>query len=832
MINKNYPKFLHFIFFWCIFQNASAQIKGQVKDDKGQALPSVNVYIENSYIGTTTNDEGFYELPLTQSGKYTLVFQYLGYETHKENLIIDKFPLSLNIRLEAESIALNEIDVTAGYNPANEFIRKTIENKKNITEKTRFYTADFYSRGLIKIKEAPEKILGQNVGDLGGGLDSTRSGIIYLSETISKITKSRNDGIIENVVASKVSGNDNGFSFNNASDVNYNYYQNTVPVADAQIVSPISDYAFNYYRYTYEGNFYDADNNEILKINFVPKNLTDRVFSGTIYLVKNVWEIYATEFTITGRQAQLPPVEKLIIKQSYYHNSEDDIWVRRSQTIDFEYAIFGIKGNGRFTAVYTQFDFQPPPEKRIKTNEVISFNKEANKKDSLFWAEIRPVPLTVEENSDYTIKDSLQELRKSKSYLDSIDKVNNRFKISNLFFGYNFSQSYKERSLSFSSPLLGVQYNTLQGWRPKMSVTYTQDIDSLGKSWTAGLTTEYGNSDQRLRTAGSFTYLFNRTTRPFLRLSGGTEITQFNRNNPISPFINSVSTLFFENNFLKAYDRTFGEIYFSKEWFNGFRLFSSVTYERRRPLFNQADFVILSDDNDVFTSNHPLLPNDFVTPVFEAHNLMKLNLDSRISFNQKYISLPDRKFNLPNEKYPVLWLSYTQGLAGSGVEYHFQQVEARLFQEAKLGNKGVLSYQLAGGQFFSADNISFADYKHFNGNQTHIGSSDSYVDVFNFLPYYALSTNEEYAYLHLEHNFKGYLLNKIPLLQKLNYNLIAGVHVLSTAGNKPYSEFTIGVDNLGFGKFRFLRFDYLRNYQDGFITDGFVFGLKFLGVFN
>lgn len=831
-MTKNYLFFLLF-FCGCMFpQFLTAQIKGRVTDTQNRPLQTVNVYIENSYTGTTTNDEGYYELAVNPGGTYILVFQYLGYETQKKTVNLQNTPLTVNIQLKEETINLSEVSVTAGYNPANDYIRKTIENKKNIAEKTRYFTADFYSRGLIRIKEAPEKILGQTVGDLGGGLDSTRSGIIYLSETLSKITRLGNNDIVEKIVASKVSGDDNGFSFNNASDVNYDYYQNTVPVGDAQIVSPIADYAFNYYRYSLEGSFYDTDNNSILKIHFEPKNPTDRVFSGTLYLVENVWEIYATEFSITGKQAQLPPVEQLIIKQSYYHNQQDNIWVRRSQTIDFEYRIFGIKGNGRFTAVYSNFNFNPPPETRKKTNEVVSFEKEANKKDSIFWSEIRPVPLTFEEQSDYTLKDSIQEIRKSKTYLDSVDRVNNRFKISNLFFGYTYNQSYKDKSLSFTAPLLGIQYNTLQGWRPKMSVTYRRDVDSLGKTWTAGLTSEYGNSDQRVRTTGSFTYLFNRRSRPYLQLSGGTELTQFNRNNPISTLINSISTLFFENNFLKAYDRTFGEIYFSNEWLNGFRFYSSISYERRRPVFNQADFVIIGDDEDVFTSNNPLLPNDFETPPFEAHNLMKINLNARISFNQKYISLPDRKFNLPNEKYPILWLRYTQGLAGSSSDYHFQQLEARLLQDAKLGNKGVLSYQLAGGQFFSADGISFADYKHFNGNQTHIGSSDTYTDVFNFLPYYALSTNEEYAYLHIEHNFKGYLLNKIPLLQKLNYNLVAGVHVLSTVNQKPYSEYTIGIDNLGFGKFRFLRLDYIRNYQDGFITDGFIFGLKFLDVFN
>ncbi|MBU2524979.1 MAG: DUF5686 and carboxypeptidase regulatory-like domain-containing protein [Bacteroidetes bacterium] len=827
-----YCTFWILICFCCTTTLCQAQIFGKVTDSKGRSLPTVNVYILNTYVGTTSNDEGLYELQISEPGTYTVVFQYLGYETKKNEIKIATFPYELNIDLQEETIELSEVAITAGFNPANEMIRKTIENRKKILEKTKNYTADFYSRGLIRIKDAPEKILGQAVGDLGGGLDSTRSGIIYLSETISKISHSENNEMVEKIVASKVSGDDNGFSFNNASDVNYNYYQNTVAVGDVQIVSPIADYAFSYYRYHFEGRFYDEENNAILKINFEPKNATDRVFSGTIYIVDEVWEMYATEFTITGKQAQLPPVEQLLIKQSFYHSQTDDLWVRRSQSIDFEYRIFGIKGNGRFTAVYSNFNFQPNFETRRLTNEIISFEKEANKKDSLFWAKIRPVPLTVEENEDYTFKDSIQVIRKSKPYQDSLDAVNNRFKISNLFFGYTFNNSFEERSLSFSAPAFGVQYNTVQGWRPKMSVTYRQQNDSLGKNWSVGLETEYGIADQRVRTVGNFTYLFNRINRPFLRLSGGTEAAQFNRNNPISPFINSVSTLFFEDNFIKLYDRTFGEVYFTNEIMNGLRFYATVGYERRRPLFNQADFVIFGDDDDAFTSNNPILPNNFVTPAFEAHNLMKINIAARISFAQKYISYPDRKFNMPNEKYPVLWLQYFQGLAGSGTDYHYQRVEGRLLQELKLGNKGVFAYQLVGGQFFSADRIGFADYKHFNGNQTHIGTSENYTDVFNFLPYYELSTNAEYAYLHLEHNFKGYLLNKIPLLQNLNYNIVVGAHVLATAANKPYSEYTIGLDNLGFGKFRFLRIDYIRNYQNGFLTDGFVFGLKFLNIFQ
>ena len=90
-----------------------------------------------------------------------------------------------------------------------------------------------------------------------------------------------------------------------------------------------------------------------------------------------------------------------------------------------------------------------------------------------------------------------------------------------------------------------------------------------------------------------------------------------------------------------------------------------------------------------------------------------------------------------------------------------------------------------------------------------------------------MSTNKSYVELHAEHDFNGFLLGKIPLINKLNFNLIAGAHFLSTPDNKPYQEYTIGIDNIGWGKFRFLRIDYLRSYQSGFQSDAIIFGLKF-----
>ena len=53
-----------------------AQIKGTIKDKDGNALPFVNIYIENTYIGTTSNEHGKYELNTTQKNNGPLCNHY------------------------------------------------------------------------------------------------------------------------------------------------------------------------------------------------------------------------------------------------------------------------------------------------------------------------------------------------------------------------------------------------------------------------------------------------------------------------------------------------------------------------------------------------------------------------------------------------------------------------------------------------------------------------------------------------------------------------------------------------------------------------------------
>ncbi|MBT8263397.1 MAG: DUF5686 and carboxypeptidase regulatory-like domain-containing protein [Bacteroidia bacterium] len=810
----------------------SAQIAGKVTNGSGEPLPYVNIYLEGTYTGTTSNEDGNYELSVTEEGNYTVVFQFLGFTKVIKEISVDSFPYILNITLKEQTTSLDEVVINTSEDPAYRIIRNTIAQRKANLDRISEFKADFYSRGLWRVDSIPEKFMGQDVGDFDGQLDSTRTGIVYLSETISKIAFRQPDDFKETIIASKVSGNDNGFSFNSAMDAEYSFYENTADL-NAAIVSPIANNALSYYRYKLDGVFYEG-NKLVNKIIVTPRRPKDRVWTGIIYIVEDDWELYGLDLTTNGQAIQIPFVKELVFKQNFSFDPKNKFWVKRSQTIDFGFGFFGFNGDGRFIAVYSNYDFTPQFKERSFTNEVLSFEPEANKKDSLFWKGIRPVPLTDEELNDYIKKDSIQQLRKSKPYLDSLDQKNNRFGALDILFGYTYRNSFKKWDISYQGPLPGVNFNTVQGWNGGVGLTYFKAFDENRTRWLSLFSRiRYGISDDRVRPAGGATFNFNRTNRLQLGVYGGNEVVQFNRSQPISPLINTISSLFFERNYMKVYEVNYANVRWSQELFNGLRMSATTGYEQRKPLFNTTDYVTIPNDKVDYTLNNPRQPiNEVLQPDIITHDIIKSSITADISFGQKYYSYPDGKFNIGNGKYPSLRIIFENGAGASIDDYNFSQLRAQLYQRINTGNKGEFIYRLKGGTFFNGDDISFADYQHFNGNQTRVGTSFNYTNVFNLLPYYDLSTNQSYFEGHIEHDFRGWILGKIPGINALNFNLVAGAHMLSIDGNKPYTEFSLGIDNLGWGKFRFLRLDYVRSNYNGVGDGALIFGLKFLNLLD
>ncbi|MFM2265312.1 MAG: hypothetical protein RLZ77_732 [Bacteroidota bacterium] len=812
------------LWFCFIGTTALAQLQGTVRDEKGLPLPQVSIYYENTYIGTTTNDKGQFEVVKLPK---TLVFQYLGYKSVKV-VVTNETNTAMDLVLVEDNITLNEVVVNTKRNPANSIIKAAIAARKDNAIKTETYTTDFYSRGLFKINNAPKKIMGQKFDAFDDILDSTRTGILYLSETVSKLTYSKPNRLDEVIVASKVSGNDNGFSFNNAASAEFDFYENTLPF-EVAVISPIAQNAFNYYKYQLEGTFFDDHLQQINKIKVTPKRETEPTFTGYIYIVDDSWAIYAVDLSIMGKRIQLPALNTLTLSQRFSYNKTDRRWTKNTQKLTFEAGMMQINITGGFTYVYSNYNFTPQPIQKTNKREVLRFELNANKKDVTYWNASRPVPLTAEESTDYIKKELLQTKKKSKTYLDSIDRISNKLGFFDLITGYTFKNSYLKKEIAFDGFIKGVQFNTVQGWNLSTGFSYRKRSSEDRTYYSFGTSFNYGIDDQQFRGVLFYNQKLSNQTQAKWGFSGGSELAQFNSNNPISGLVNSVSTLFFKDNYAKYYARNFIELQYGQEVVNGISLTAKVDFSERKPEFNHADYVVFNKAIP-YTSNNPLDPTNYTTAAIERHQLGKLILQAKFRFKQEYWSRPDGKFNLPNSNYPELGLQWEQGVAGSNKKYHYSLLSSSIDYGLALRNKGFLSLHAEVGQFAQAQTIAFVDYKHFNGNQTRFGNEEQYLNRFNLLPYYSSSSNDAFLQIHAEHDDQGYLMNKLPLFNKLQSTLVLGYHNLSLPDRLPYHELSVGLNNLGFGKVKFFRIDYVRSYQNGFVGDGIIFGIKILNL--
>ena len=428
-----------------------AQIKGVVTDRDSLPLSFANVYVQGTTQGTTTNIDGEYSFELAP-GKYNLVFQYVGYQQQIIPVQLGKKVLNLDVILETESVKLQEVVVRAdAEDPAYAVIRKAIKKRPYYRNLVNSYECDVYIKGVQKLLDAPDKIFGQEIGDMGGSLDSNRQGIVYLSESQAKLYYQEPDQKKEIMISSKVSGNDNGFSFNRATLMDFNFYDNFMEI-ERNIISPIANNALSYYRYKLIGTLYDEDGHLINKIEVIPKRSQDPVFRGFIYIVEDLWNIQSTELILTGAAIKQPILDSLIVKQVHVPVREPDVWMQLSQSLDFNFGIFGFEIDGNFTGVFSNYQLDVKKEKKFFNNELFKVNEGANDKDLSYWDSIRPVPLTLEESNDYVKKDSLQEIWESREFRDSIDRKNNRFKVWDLLFGYQYNRSYKRTYFSIGSP--------------------------------------------------------------------------------------------------------------------------------------------------------------------------------------------------------------------------------------------------------------------------------------------------------------------------------------------------------------------------------------------
>jgi hypothetical protein len=94
-----------------LLQNAKAQklLKGVVLDaDKNSPVPKASVFLNNTSIGTTANDQGQFALQLP-AGKYELIVSSVGYVTGNQTLTAADAPDFLTVKLSLKAAELESV---------------------------------------------------------------------------------------------------------------------------------------------------------------------------------------------------------------------------------------------------------------------------------------------------------------------------------------------------------------------------------------------------------------------------------------------------------------------------------------------------------------------------------------------------------------------------------------------------------------------------------------------------------------------------------------------------------------------------------------------------
>lgn len=104
---------------------AQTTISGVVTDPKGNAIAGANVFIEGTYDGTTTVDDGSFSFSTDAAGTAVLLVSYLSFQPYRKEATVEEF-LNLKIILREDVNSLDAVVISAGTFEAGEKARVSV----------------------------------------------------------------------------------------------------------------------------------------------------------------------------------------------------------------------------------------------------------------------------------------------------------------------------------------------------------------------------------------------------------------------------------------------------------------------------------------------------------------------------------------------------------------------------------------------------------------------------------------------------------------------------------------------------------------------------------
>lgn len=838
-------------------------LRGTVKADDGTPLGFTTIYVKQLGTGTTTNAEGYYELAMPP-GTYDLVFQFLGYETQERQVVIGDRYVELNIILRSQAIMLQNVTVRAGNeDPAYTIMRKAIAKARYHTQQLNSYSAKVYIKGTGKLVDYPwlaKKALEKE------GIEKNRA---FVTESVSEIKYTRPNTFDEKVISIRSDGKDNNTSPN--AFIFGSFYNPII----AETVSPLSPASFSYYKFEYLGTFKDR-NYEVSKIKVTPRLRGDNVVEGMLFIVEDWWSIHSLDLRTTKLGISIG------VKQ-VYAPVEDKAWLPVSQQFKVGGKFFGFEFVYDYLATVSDYKIELNPDlvveemevideklekkhaeevekkfgqknqqlqerlasgKEITRKELKSIVKEyekqelskeeepdvisntsfkvdsgAYKKDSSYWALMRPVPLTSEEVLGYKKTDSLAVVEQKKEEGDTIKRAKNNkkgFQPWDILTGDTYRIS-KHSNFRISTPQSW--FNTVEGYYILYRLNFGTILQDTNRT-RFNISPAFRYAFARDKLTGNLKFnLRNKNYR--LEVEGGRYVQQFNPDEPILPVVNTFMTLLLEENLMKIYEREYIDVLYRRRINPKYSIETEWSWAQRNELVNNTDHKWVDRDKiEDYTPNAPVnLEVD--TTGFARHQAFTGAVTFTARPWLKYRIRNGRKLEVNNST-PTLSLTYRKGfndILSSDIK--FDQVEVGAKHSFRNGVRGWVDVNLRAGAFLNSDSLAFMDYKHFLGNRTPFTTTDP-AGSFRLMDYYRYSTADKYFAANVHYNFRRFLVTSIYEVRMLGIRENIFVNYLATPTSKNYTELGYSIE----GILRVFRLEGAVSFRDGKYLDyGFRIGI-------
>ncbi len=832
---------------------AQGGIKGIVKDHDNKPLPYSTIYIQELHTGTVTNEDGFYQYKL-QPGTYHLNFQFLGCKSETRTITISNEMLTLNVKLANQSINLKEVNIVASSeDPAYSIMRKAVAKSKYHLMQVKSYKALVYIKGFFKL-DVPKIVYKMAKSE---GIDSVE---VNTSESLNELEYEYPNTYRQKVLSARSNEDDSSrMGVNNY--INGSFYSTPL----------FSSSAFGLYRFKLEGSFNDQGY-EIYKIKVFPRSKGPDLFTGYLYIIKDLWAIHSLNLEVynMGFKTNISQI---------YAAVKGEAWLPISHTFDINGRMLGVKINYKYFATVSDYQVEindrldkkklividektekeyaaalkeekrlrglpqiadtskaedtavrfslkdlkkamkemekKEKESRQKKNEPevisdysITIDTMAYRQKSTYWDSIRPVPLTdIEKKPGFGKKnDSIRQARKA-------DTASRFAFLGNTFGGLIFGKTIKitkRFDIHYPSPLAHANFNTVEGYNLNLPLEFI--FKKNGKELiNITQTVRYGFSSKELyyKTNARYRFFANKfRQRATLFAEGGHYVSQFNADEPIFPIINSITSLFWIDNYMKLYEKDFAALSITYPLLANLKIKARFEWSKRKELINTSSESWIKKNGRTYTSNAPE-NTEVTTTAFSDNKASVINMEVSYQPFVKYYK-SNGVIRVNDETSPTLKLNYTGGikdLLGSSADYH--RLEAGIRHHFN-GVRREFDFNLFAGSTLQNNNSYFMDFKHFGGNRTILQISQP-AEAYYLLDYYRYSTAGNYWGAQTQLSFRKFLLTQNMWLNLLGVRENIIFNYLKTETSPHYIEVGYGLDNI----FKFMKIQAITSFENG-----------------